>query len=374
LARTLSPPSPVSISTTSTPARLTWLAAPLTSAKVVWPSAVGEPPASNDHVGRRAAAVGEHVATLAAVEVDDHAAAQHRGVERVVSGPGRHREPVDRLAVAHGDAQVRGQAGDPGRTVGHTEDEGVVRRVAGHGDDIDLRVARGAQVDVHLPEVGAPEVADQEAVGALAAGGGEGEAFDVVDVERDAGDVAGDPHVAVLARHADGLGDVGGVEHERVVARAAVDGVAAAAGVPGDDVVAAAAAHAVGIEAAVQAVRAATAVDRVGAGAAEDGVRAVAGRRAAVVRDGGGDEAGSDGLGVDAPVKMPIGQGPCFDFLGARARRGWRFAARRGSKVGAGGRWGTPRPRWAAGQRGSGRGRRPVRCYFAASARPGTPA
>ena len=91
--------------------------------------------------------------------------------------------------------------------------------------------------------------------------------LDVVEVHGDVADVAGQPRPAAIGRDVDVLVDVGAVEQERVVARAAVDRVAAIARIPDEGVVAAAErGH----------VIAAAADDEVVAGAAGDGVVAVA--------------------------------------------------------------------------------------------------
>ena len=106
-------------------------------------------------------------------------------------------------------------------------------RVDGHG----IRGAViGAEVEVDLVHVGAGQVVDGDGVGA--AEGVEVDVLDAVEVHRDGGDVAGEPHPAAVGRDVDVLVDVGAVEQQRVGAGLALDGVAAVAGVPDEGVVA----------------------------------------------------------------------------------------------------------------------------------------
>ena len=113
--------------------------------------------------------------------------------------------------------------------------------------------------------VGLGQVVDRDGVGA--AQGVDIDGLDVVEVHRDVADVAGEHRPPAIGRDVDVLVDVGAVEQQRVVARAAVDGVAAVAGVPDEGVVA---------RAERGHVVAAPADDGVVAGAAGDGVVAVA--------------------------------------------------------------------------------------------------
>ena len=139
--------------------------------------------------------------------------------------------------------------------------------------------ARGAlEIDVHVSDAGAGEVADRDGVGA--AEGVEVDVLDRAEVHRDGGDVAREPDAGAVSRDVDLLVHVGAVERHRVVAVAAVDGVAAVAGVPDegvvagtevDDVVAAAAVDDVVAVAAEKCVVAVAAGDGVVAGSAVDG-------------------------------------------------------------------------------------------------------
>ena len=62
--------------------------------------------------------------------------------------------------------------------------------------------------------------------------------LDAVEVHGDVADVAGEPRPAAVGRDVDVLVDVGAVEHQRVGAGLALDGVAAVARVPDERVVA----------------------------------------------------------------------------------------------------------------------------------------
>ena len=179
---------------------------------------------------------------------------------------------TDRAAAGDGDGVVAGRAVD---------DHGVRRAVA-------LAAARRRrQVEVDLLDVGAGEVVDRDGVGA--AQGVELDVLDAVEVHGDVADVAEQPHPRAIGRDVDVLGDVGAVEHQRVGAGLALDGVAAVARVPDERVVAGAEQGHVVAAAAVDDVVAVAAEQRVVALAADDGV--VAG--AAV--DGEADDAGRQG-------------------------------------------------------------------------------
>src|SRR5262249_47333795 len=124
----------------------------------------------------------------------DHVGLQSRGVEGVVAA-----EPVDHELVVgylgarhtdegrqphHGEAGAGPQDLDGVVPAGAVDDDGVRRAVAGPG-------AGGAgQVEVHLGDAGAGEVADGDGIDA--APGGEIDLLDAIDVHDDGADVAGE--------------------------------------------------------------------------------------------------------------------------------------------------------------------------------------
>src|SRR5262249_14303789 len=96
---------------------------------------------------------------------------------------------------------------------------------------------RGGEVEVHCGDVGPGQVVDHDRVDP--AEGVEGDRLDVIGVDRDVAHVAEELGVPIgQGRDVDLL--VGGraVEEERVVARLALDGVAAVARVPDEGIVA----------------------------------------------------------------------------------------------------------------------------------------
>ena len=96
--------------------------------------------------------------------------------------------------------------------------------------------------------------------------------LDAVEVHGDVADVAEQPRPAAIGRDVDVLGDVGAVEHQRIGAGLAFDGVAAVAGVPDEGVVAVAEQGHVVAAAADDDVVAVAADQHVVALAAGDGV------------------------------------------------------------------------------------------------------
>src|SRR3954471_16922004 len=170
--------------------------------------------------------------------------------------------------------------------VGALRDHGVGRPVA--------TAAGGVEVDVGGVEVGAPEVADGDVVGAAQSADVRG--LDAGEVHGDGGDVAGQAHARAVGAHVDVLGGVGAIEGQGVLAALAVDGVAAVAGVPLEGVVA-------GAE--LSGVSADVAVDEVVAGTADEGLGAVgAGERvvAGAAVDGDVLEGGDHVLDADGVV------------------------------------------------------------------------
>ena len=92
------------------------------------------------------------------------------------------------------------------------------------------------QVGVDLGHVGPGKVVDDDRVGATE--GVEVDGFDVVEVHRDVGDVAEEPHPPAVGGDVDVLGDVGAVEEHRVAAGLALERVVVVARVPDERVVA----------------------------------------------------------------------------------------------------------------------------------------
>ena len=125
---------------------------------------------------------------------------------------------------------------------GIAEHLGDVIAVGGLDDDVvrlgvtSTSADGGGQVEVELGHVGAGQVVDDGGVGA--AEGVEVDAFDVVEVHRDVGDVAEEADPPAVGGHVDVLGDVGAVEQHPVEAGLALEGVVVIAGVPDEDVVA----------------------------------------------------------------------------------------------------------------------------------------
>src|SRR5262249_44334566 len=122
--------------------------------------------------------------------------------------------------------------------------------------------------------------------------------FDTIQVHRDVADVSGQQRARAVGGNGDGFGGGGAVELQRIVARLALDDVAAVAGVPDERVVAVAeqrgivagtAGHDVGAVAAHQIGGARRADDRVVAGTA-------------VYRQG--DLAGIERRGIDRVVAV----------------------------------------------------------------------
>ena len=93
-----------------------------------------------------------------------------------------------------------------------------------------------SQVGVDLGHVGAGQVVDDDGVGA--AESVEVDGLDVVEVHRDVGDVAEEPHPPAVGGDVDALGDVGAVEQHRVAAGLALERVVVVARVPHERVVA----------------------------------------------------------------------------------------------------------------------------------------
>ena len=75
-------------------------------------------------------------------------------------------------------------------------------------------------------------------IGVCAAAGVDVGGLDGAEIHRDVADVAEQVHVRAVGREFHVLGHVGAVEHQRVVAGAAVDGVAAVSRIPGEAVIA----------------------------------------------------------------------------------------------------------------------------------------
>jgi hypothetical protein len=116
--------------------------------------------------------------------------------------------------------------------------------------------------------------------GVGAAGGVEADALDVVEVEHDVGDVAGEAHVPAVGGDVDRLVGAAAVEVEQVVSGLSLDDVAPVAGIPLEavvavaqrgPVVAVASGHDVVAGAAEKGLRSGAAEQRVCAGAAVDG-------------------------------------------------------------------------------------------------------
>src|SRR5262245_31426994 len=177
------------------------------------------------------------------------------------------------------------------------------------GDDIDLVAAVGpvdghligrhvvrAQIDRHLHHIGPGEVVNGDFVGT--AQGVELDVLDVVEVHGDGADIAHQAHPAVIGRDAHGLGDVGAVENQRVVAVLPVDDIATVARIPLENVVASAEKGDVVTLLAVDEVVAIAAKKTVRAVAAEDCV--VAGAAVDRQADEGGQVAGGAEIVVAA--------------------------------------------------------------------------
>src|SRR6476469_8064344 len=187
---------------------------------------------------------------------------QARGLDAVRAREGVDLEPVVRgLRVTNRDDGVKTLRRHLGRVP-----EGPDRVVAVSAVDdntVGLPVAGGAaegacEVDGHVPDVGAGEVVDGHEVGA--AEGVDVDQLHAGRVHRDVALSAEELEAASVCRQIDLLGAAGAVEHHRVDAVLAFDGVAAVAGIPDEAVVA-------GAE--VRGVVAAVAIARVVAVAAE---------------------------------------------------------------------------------------------------------
>src|SRR6185436_20054678 len=141
-------------------------------------------------------------------------------------------------------------------------------------DDLILRAIRGVrstcQIDVDLRDIGAGEIVDGDLVGP--AQGGEVDVLDIVQVHRDAGDVAGKEGPLAVGGDVDFLGDVGPVELHGVQAVLAFDRVAAIARVPDEGVIPRAQLRGVVAAPAIDGVVAIAAEQQVGPVATGDGV------------------------------------------------------------------------------------------------------
>ena len=207
---------------------------------------------------------------------------------------------------------------------GHRDTGGVsadVDRVvavgAVDGDAVGLAVAGGpaegaGEVDVHVADVGAAQVADADEVGA--AEGVEVDPLDAGGVHRDIAGIADELEAISVRGQADALGDVGAVEQHRVGAVLAFDRVAAVARIPDEGVVA-------GTQQGQ--VVAAVAVDRVVAVAAEQELAALAaGDRVVSVStvDGRRDGVGEGAVAVVDAHEVVAGPGIDVDLRDLVAR------------------------------------------------------
>ena len=218
-------------------------------------------------VGVRAG-VARRVGAVAAVDRDgDRPVEGHARVDGVSAAERRDGHVVvGGLVAGHGDAPGGAVDDHAARARADVDVIGVLGALRDDGVGRSVAVAvEGVEVDVGGGEVGTPEVADGDGVGA--AEGADVRALDAVEVHRDARDVAGQAHARAVGRDVDLLAGIGAVEGQRVLAALPLDGVAAVAGIPLEGVVAGAQLCRVGAD---------VAVDVVVAGAAEQGVGPVA--------------------------------------------------------------------------------------------------
>jgi hypothetical protein len=168
----------------------------------------------------------------------DRGRLQRRRRHGVVAAEGVDNQRVVRLHVADR-GRVR-QAGDRrgARCAGDLDRVGCAGCLQTHGVDLavpGVASERPFEVDVQLDEVGPGEALRLDRV--RAAERLEGDLLDVIEVHRDAGDVAEEANALAVRRDVDVLGDAGAVERHRVRAALALDAVAAVAGIPAEDIV-----------------------------------------------------------------------------------------------------------------------------------------
>ena len=217
-----------------------------------------------------AVAADQHVVAIAAVGgVADRGGGETGGDRHVIAREGFDEQPViRRLGVL--DPDERGESGNRGQSVLSLAEDHVVAVRAVDGDRVGRPVAghpadRGREIGLDLDHVCAGEIVDDDVVGT--AEGLEEDLLRVVDVHRDARDVAEEPQTRTVRGDIDVLRDTGAVEEQRVEVSLPLDDVAAVARIPAERVVAAA---------EEGSVVAAVAVDEVVLGAAEQLIVAVA--------------------------------------------------------------------------------------------------
>ena len=203
------------------------------------PSRTSCPAAADQHVVARAAgqcvvtrAADQHVVAVAAVGGEQHAGQPVRGDDVVAA------EAVDDEVILASKFEIVTSAARPETVITPLLLVTLITSLAlvALMTTVSTALVVAAKIDVDVLDVGLGEVVHRDGVRPALSVDVDG--LHVVEIHGDVADIAGQQGVAAVGRQGHVLGDVGAVEQQCVVARLAVDRVAALARVPDERVVA----------------------------------------------------------------------------------------------------------------------------------------